>query len=63
MNVTVGTLKKMLGDFPDERLVYVVNEDGLEFPKLTDAYMDPEIEKELPKDVRLGKFVLITAQN
>ena len=53
----------MLSDFPDERLVYVVNEDGLEFPKLTDAYMDPEIEKELPKDARLGKFVLITAQS
>lgn len=63
MAVTVKDLRTMLSDFPDDRLVYVVHEDGLEFPKLTDAYMDPEIEKELPKDVRIGKFVLITVQN
>ena len=74
MTVNVGTLKKMLNAFPDDRPVYVLscqtNEDGmacgeagLDFPKLVDGQMDPEMEKELPEDARLGKFVLITAQS
>ena len=74
MAVTVGTLKKMLSDFPDDRPVYIVScqtdengmacgEAGLDFPKLVDGQMDPEMEKELPEDARLGKFVLITAQS
>lgn len=73
MTVTVGTLKKMLSDFPDDRPVYVLScqtdengmacgEAGLDFPKLVDGQMDPEMEKKLPPDARLGKFILITAQ-
>jgi hypothetical protein len=63
MTVTVGTLKKMLGDFPDDRQVYVVHGDGMTQPKLTEAFLDPEMEKELPEEDRIGKFVLITGEN
>lgn len=63
MNVTVGQLKKMLCDFSEDRLVYIVHGDGLTQPKLTEAFLDPEMEKELPEEDRLGKFVLITADD
>jgi len=63
MLVTVHDLKKALEDFPEDRLVYIVYKDGLTQPKLVDAFMDPEVEKELPKEDRLGKFVLIAAED
>lgn len=63
MTVTVGILKKMLSDFPDDRPVYAVSTDGLTQPKLTEAFLDPECEKELPEEDRLGKFVLITGED
>ena len=63
MAINVGTLKAMLDDYPDSMPVYAVSTDGLTQPKLTEAFLDPECEKELSEEDRLGKFVLITCED
>ena len=63
MAATVHDLIKALQDFPEDRPVYIVHKDGLTQPKLTEAFLDPEMEKELPEEDRLGKFVLITGED
>jgi len=63
MAVTVHDLVMALKDYPEDRLVYIVHKDGLTQPKLTEAFLDPDIEKELPEEDRLGKFVLITGED
>lgn len=63
MAVTVHDLVMALQDFPEDRLVYIVHGDGMTQPKLTEAFLDPEMEKELPEEDRLGKFILITGED
>ena len=63
MAVTVHDLVMALKDYPEDRLVYISHEGCLTQPKLTEAFLDPDIEKELPEEDRLGKFVLITGED
>lgn len=63
MAVTVHDLVMALKDYPEDRLVYISHEGGLTQPKLTEAFLDPECEKELSEEDRLGKFVLITGED
>jgi len=63
MAVTVHDLVMALKDYPEDRPVYVSHEGGLTQPKLTEAFLDPGIEQELPEEDRLGKFVLITGED
>ena len=63
MAATVHDLLLALQDYPEDRPVYIVHGDCMTQPKLTEAFLDPEMEKELPKEDRLGKFVLITGED
>ena len=63
MAITVHDLVMALKDYPDDRPVYIVHEDGLTQPKLTEAFLDPGIEQELPEEDRPGKFILITGED
>jgi len=61
MAVTVKELKRALDDFDENALVYMVWKDGLEFPKLTDAFIAEGLTVEEAKDCGIDHFVLIEA--
>lgn len=64
MDMTVGTLKKMLGDYPDDMLVYCLGIDvGMTFPKLCEAGPIEGLPEEDAKDAKLDKFVLILPED
>ena len=64
MAVTVATLKKMLGDYPDEWLVYCLGEEvGMTFPKICEAGPLEGLSEEEAKEAKLDRFVLILPED